>query len=388
MQVTSSTQHLPELDDASKEHCQKVFEMLQIEITQNGPMPFRDYMEKVLYEPGLGYYSAGSLKLGRSGDFVTAPEISPLFSKCLAKQCAEVLKKLPEGNLLEFGAGSGEMAKDILLELEKLKSLPQRYQIIELSADLRERQKEKCQKEIPHLFSRIEWLDQLPNEKWEGVVLANEVLDAMPVHKFTMQDGIKEYYVDIDHEEFVWRIDEPSDKFLVEAVKNLDVNFSEEYTSEINGSIEPWISSIAHFLERGCVLLIDYGFPRNEYYHPDRHQGTLMCHFRHHAHDNPLIHPGIQDITAHVDFTCVAESAVNNGLNVMGYSTQANFLLSCGIDQIMQESDQVEWISLAQQAKTLMLPGEMGELFKVMALGRNIEEPLLGFQMQDSREKL
>jgi len=363
-----------------------------------GAISFVEFMKKALYTPGLGYYSAGFYKLGAEGDFITAPEISPLFSQCLAKQCSQVLVTFDEGVILEFGAGSGIMAANILKELERLNCLPTRYFILEISADLKWQQKKTIQAQVPHLLDRVQWLDTLPSEPLQGVILANEVLDAMPVHRFRLDEQeVSELYVSLatfnnspSETSFVWQPLSTHDESLRAAVEALRPTLPVGYVSEMNLTLPAWIQSVADVLAIGMVLLIDYGFPSREYYHPQRDQGTLMCHYRHHSHDNPLILLGLQDITAHVDFTSIAESALTAGLQVSGYTNQANFLLACGLPDLLStlSPDNTEsYLRQTQQAKALILPSEMGELFKVIALTRDLNMPLLGFA-RDERVRL
>jgi len=385
--------NLPSPEPHALAHQQKLLKLIQDEIAaSNGQISFARFMELALYAPGLGYYSAGSRKFGAEGDFVTAPEISSLFSKCLARQCEQILKEIPEGKILEYGAGSGIMATDILLELERIDCLPSQYLILEISADLRERQKETITTRCPHLLERVFWLDKLPSEKIDGIVLANEVLDAMPVQGFKITaDGIKEVFVAYENGEFVSKLSEPN-KQLQEFANTLQKESLQgigEYESELNLNISPWVKSIGEYLNKGICLLIDYGFPRHEFYHPSRNTGTLMCHYRHHAHSDPFKFVGLQDITAHVDFTAVAESAVECGFNVSGFTTQASFLLSFGITEMMTDpSNQKEYLMQSQQVQTLTMPHEMGELFKLIALSKGIELPLAGFKMQDLIDRL
>lgn len=375
-------------DALSAAHSQKLSLEIGREISKQGPITFARFMELALYFPGLGYYSAGARKFGAEGDFVTAPEISPLYSRCIAKQCQQVLAELGGGDILEFGAGSGIMAVDLLTELVQQSCLPEHYFILEVSADLKQRQQQLLQQRLPEYYSHIQWLDAFPAE-FRGVMIANEVFDAMPVHKFKWQDGVvKEFYVDLQNNKFCWHIDKPSTPELVSKVNGLNINFTEGYESEINLTLESWLKSIGQVLTKGMLLIVDYGFVCNEYYHSDRDQGTLMCHFRHQAHDNPLLWPGIQDITAHVDFTAVAEAALLANLNVMGYVSQLHFLLNCGITEMAASKDQQEQFVINQQIKRLILPSEMGELFKVMALTKNLDIALLGFKLFDTREKL
>lgn len=378
-------------------HSQRLVEMIHSEIeSEAGRISFARFMALALYAPGLGYYVAGARKFGEAGDFVTAPEISPLFARCLARQCRQVLAQLECGDILEFGAGSGAMAADILLELEALNSLPHHYYIIEVSPDLQQRQRETLLKRAPHLQTRVSWLDKLPQDL-RGVVLANEVLDAMPVHVLQFDgDKFGERYVAWEEDAFVWVDGSLSKPELKQAANHLqnemgDDAFSSGYVTEVNLALNGWLAAIGNMLVDGAVLLIDYGFPRHEYYHPDRNTGTLMCHYRHRAHPDPFVWPGLQDITAHVDFTAVAEAADAAGLNVAGYTSQAQFLLGCGLGELLQQAatdDVRAHLTMTQAVKKLTLPSEMGELFKVMALTRNFDLPLQGFAMQDRRHRL
>lgn len=355
------------------------------EIAAHGPMTLARYMQLALYAPGLGYYSGGAQKFGAQGDFVTAPEISPLFSRCVARQCEQVLQDLAGGDILEFGAGSGVMALEMMQTLAQRQQLPQHYFILELSAELQQRQQQLFEKHAPHLLEKMQWLSALP-QTISGVIVANEVIDAMPVHKFKIKNEVREVYVDYQKNEFFWHVDKPSVPELAMGVQSLPL--SENYESEINLLLPAWITSLSQCLARGLILLIDYGFPRHEYYHPDRYMGTLMCHYQHRAHDNPLILTGIQDITAHVDFTAVAEAADATQLCVNGFTSQANFLLNSGIADSLPSQNVLQQYRIAQEIKRLTLPSEMGELFKVMALTQNYNNILLGFAHNNQVERL
>ena len=360
------------------------------QIHEQGPIAFMDFMQQALYAPGLGYYSSGQQKFGAQGDFITAPELSPLFSHCIAYQCQQILSLLKSPCILECGAGSGVMAVDTLLMLEQLNSLPQQYFILELSAELQQRQKHLFAKRAPHLLSRISWLKTLPSQPFEGIVLANEVLDAMPVAKFRIDgNNLQEAYVAVTNNQFVWYWDKPK-AWLSQQFNQLMLNLADGYESEINLLINGWIKSLGDCLSRGSVLLIDYGFARREYYHHDRSMGTLMCHYQHRAHTNPLIQVGCQDITAHVDFTAVASAAVDHGFDVAGYTHQAGFLVNCGITDLIQNmADATERFNCNNQIKQLTLPSEMGELFKVIALIKAVDcDELLGFRMFNQLERL
>ena len=379
-----------------------------------GWIPFEQFMELALYAPGLGYYSAGSVKLGPGGDFVTAPEISDLFSRCVARQCAQVLAE-GGGEILELGAGTGRMAAVILESLAALGRLPVRYAILEVSADLAGRQKERLGALAREIRERVVWLDRLPERPIQGVILANEVLDALPCRRFTMKDGAaRELGVAVEGG-IVAAGDAPStrtpgadvskdglvvverehapDAELATAyamlANELSVPLPDGYTSEICLRVAPWVAGVGACLGRGLMLLFDYGLPRTHYYHPQRTEGTLRCHFKQRVHDDPYINIGVQDITAWVDFTRVAEAAVAGGLDVAGFCTQAAFLLGTGLEQLLNEcGDAVEHARLAGEARRLLLPGEMGEAFKVMALTREFDGALEGFALQDLRRSL
>ena len=303
-----------------------------------GWLPFDEYMHIALYEPGLGYYSAGARKLGAEGDFTTAPEISPLFGICLAAHCDEVLSRLGGGDVLEIGAGTGKLACDLLLELDARQRLPQRYRILEISADLVERQRERIAG-LPARVSRVvEWLDAPPKQHWQGALLANEVLDALPVQRFRVRDpeGIQALGVSMAVDGgFEWSV-RPAGETLTNEVDRirefLPWRWPESYESEYCPVLQPWLLEVTANLQRGVALFIDYGLTRREYFHPDRSQGTLRCHYRQQAHDDPFARPGIEDITAWVDFTRVAEAADAAGLEVLGYATQAAMLLGLGIE--------------------------------------------------------
>ncbi|AJC50196.1 class I SAM-dependent methyltransferase [Coxiella endosymbiont of Amblyomma americanum] len=350
-------------------------------IAQTGPLTFAHYMHLALYESNFGYYSTDVPKFGEAGDFITAPEISPIFSRCIARQCYQILNDLNGGDILELGAGTGIMAVDILKELQHNQFLPNHYFILEVSKSLRLHQTKLLQKEVPELFHHVVWLDQLPTH-FTGVIIGNEIIDAIPAHKFRIENNtIKEIYVDGNKGALLWKIDNPSSSDLVQQVKSLGINFPNDYESEINLLLKSWITSLANTLKKGLILLIDYGFPQHEYYHQDRNRGTITCYYRHHSHFNPLIFPGIQDITIHVNFTAIAKIAAQNHLTVAGFVHQANFLLNCGIISFASSlKNTIEHFQITQQIKKLIFPSEMGELFKVIALTRNYDAILLGFK--------
>jgi SAM-dependent MidA family methyltransferase len=364
---------LPEPGLEAVAHSERLQTLIKEEIqAQAGSIPFARFMELALYAPGLGYYSGGLHKFGREGDFTTAPEISSLFSQSLAVQCAQVLESLEHADVLEAGAGSGVMAADILAELERLGQLPDRYFILELSGELRQRQQETLQTRVPHLLERVQWLDALPLSGFCGVILGNELLDAMPVQRFRIEGGeVRELHVVLEGDGFAYQ-SRPAGKDLLDAVRNIESqlgeSFADGYESELNLAAQGWLQSISEIMEQGLILFVDYGFPRHEFYHPQRGGGTLMCHYRHRAHPDPLVLVGLQDITAHVDFTAMAETAQACGLDVLGFTTQAHLLLSLGIEQRVAQAEDV--MQVAQQIKQLVLPSEMGELFKAIAFGK------------------
>ncbi len=381
---------LPPLSSAQQVHAAQVLAAVRTAIADNGGwLDFARYMERALYAPGLGYYSAGTAKFGAAGDFVTAPELSPLFARALARPAAAVLRETA-GDVLELGAGTGKLAAQLLLELKRLDVLPRRYRILEVSAHLREVQRETVDKMLPaELARRVEWLDALP-DALEGLVFGNELLDALPVHLLAWRaDGIHERGIVWRDHALAWQERPLSEGALRQAARHLDLPAG--YRSEISLAVPALVASLAERLSSGLLLFVDYGFPRREYYHPQRVAGTLMCHYRQLAHDDPLLHPGLQDITAHVDFTAVAEAGVGCGLRLMGYASQAQFLVDCGITDLLAEvsaRDAAAYLPLAAQAQKLLSPAEMGELFKAIALGRGLEVPLPGFRQGDRRHVL
>jgi SAM-dependent MidA family methyltransferase len=368
---------LPSPDPAALAHSSKLIALIRERIeSAGGWISFADYMDLALYAPGLGYYSAGARKLGAEGDFVTAPEISPLFSRCVGAQCMEVLTGLDGGSILELGAGSGVMAVEILLELDDRQGLPDEYLILEPSADLRERQQSIIKTRCAHLLSRVRWLDSRP-ESFGGVILANEVADALPFTRFRIGSrGAEELGVGLAEAGFAAAA-LPARAPLGALVESLlrEAQLPVGYTSEFSNRLPAWIEGFAGWLTVGTMLLFDYGFSRREYYSSDRGSGTLRCYYRHRAHDDPFLWPGLQDITAWVDFTLLAESARSAGFEVAGYTTQAQFLMAAGLDArvaaLVNERGEPDARAQAEQAhalRQLLLPGEMGETVKVMAL--------------------
>jgi SAM-dependent MidA family methyltransferase len=359
-----------------------------------GWLSFADYMDLALYAPGLGYYSAGASKFGASGDFVTAPEISPVFSQCLAGQCAEILENIGGGSILELGAGTGTMLTDVLLEMERLNKLPVEYLVLEPSADLRARQAETLQARAPQFAGRVRWLDGAPDGGLRGVILANEVVDALPVNRFVIESGeICELGVVIEGTQFGWSAREASSGMLAALSYVAPLaggGVPDGYTSEVCLRLPAWVELLGSWLDEGAALLLDYGFPRREYYLPERSSGTLRCYYRHRAHEDPFLWPGLQDVTAWVDFSLLAEAAEQAGLEVAGYTTQANFLLAAGIDERVAAAaaDPRAQIAMAAGLRQLLLPGEMGEAVKVMALTSGGADAPSGMFGRDLRSRL
>ncbi len=378
---------LPIPTPAQLEHSESLKALIRKKIHQSdGWISFAEYMQMALYTPALGYYSGGAQKFGLAGDFVTAPEISPLFAQTIARQAQQVLQ-ICGGDILELGAGTGKLAVDLLLELQSLESLPQRYLILEVSDHLRHVQQETISQQLSQeLQPRVVWLDELP-EKFNGLILGNEVLDAIPVqlmHKTA--ESWRERGVGFDGE-LAWQ-DVPLTQS--ELVKHLPQVLPNGYLTEVSPAASGLVRSLTDSLQQGAILLIDYGFSSHEYYHPQRNQGTLMCHFQHYAHDNPLVYVGLQDITAHVDFTQIALAGEAHGISLSGYATQAQFLMNCGIlDILAQHSpDSPQFMQLAAAAQKYLSPAEMGDLFKVIAFSKNLDEPLIGFSQGDKSHTL
>lgn len=361
-------------------HSQRVVAHLIAEIeAAGGWIPFSRYMDAALYAPGLGYYAAGATKFGAAGDFVTAPELTPLFGRTLARAIAPVLAATG-GELLELGAGSGALAADVLGELDRLGNLPARYAILDVSADLRERQRQTLEHQIPHLLDRVVWLDALP-AAFTGVILGNEVLDALPVELVHWTDtGPMQRGVTVGDGGFAWADRPIADPVLRLRAEMLDL--VPPYLSEIHLAADALIASLGQSLQHGLMLMIDYGFPAREYTHPQRHMGTLRVHYRHHALDDPFYLPGLADLTAHVDFSAIARAGMAAGLTLAGYTPQASFLLNSGLTELLMETspaDASAWLPQTNAVQRLVSPAEMGELFKVIALAKGQVPILTGF---------
>ncbi len=384
---------LPIPDENAQQHSEKLLSRIKYLIgIAGGKINFADYMNLCLYYPNLGYYSVDSPKINYGGDFTTAPEISSLFSRAFAHHVMDVMKQLFNADILEFGAGSGKMVVDILLELDHLNSLPNNYFIIEVSANLRTRQRRLIEDAIPHLSHLIQWLDYLPTNL-TGVILANEVCDAMPFHLLYFSDEhIEELYIKINSAgELQWYKNEILEsELLIKAQKVQQIIGHQEYTTEINILSDLWLISIAELLDQGAIFIIDYGYSQNDYYHQERRLGTLMCYFQNRGHDNPLLFPGLQDITAHVNFSSLATVAYNHNLDIAGFQSQANFLISGDILKLetLRSHDPLRSIQQASEIKQLILPSEMGESFKVLTLTNNLKFLLPRIQFNDQSHRL
>jgi SAM-dependent MidA family methyltransferase len=357
----------------------------------DGWISFADYMGAALYAPGLGYYVAGSRKFGAEADFVTAPELTPLFGRTVAAQVQEILAQVPGGELIELGAGTGRLAGDMLAELASCGALPSRYLLLEVSPELRERQRAHLEQRVPNLMDGVEWIDALPRT-WRGTVVANEVLDAIPPHVVTRIGG--EWFergVGIDAHGRLAFVDRPLGGGPLRDAAQARFPLRGDYVSEMNPAAQALVTALAQRCECGALLLLDYGFPASEYYHPQRSSGTLMAHFRHYMSADPFLFPGLADLTAHVDFTAIARAAVSGGMTVAGYTTQARFLINAGIlDALAQSADvnSAAYLREAAAVQKLLSPAEMGEIFKTMALTRGIDERLTGFREGDQAARL
>jgi SAM-dependent MidA family methyltransferase len=390
---------LPEPSALEIKHSSELIELIVSEIEQRGVMSFNEYMNRVLYEPGLGYYSAGTTKFGAAGDFITAPEVSPLFGRCLAQQCESIFSQGCSRQLLEFGAGSGRLCEQILSTLTE----PVRYSIVEVSADLKARQQQYLRDKLsPAVFDNIEWLDTLPDH-FDGIMFGNEVLDAMPVNVLLKDGQWQELGVGFDDERFVWQpYMSPNDlgqadivqsdieqSDAIKAIKKVEADLigagfgalPEGYCTEINLNYRPWLEALQASCHQAVILMIDYGYEQAQYYHPERSSGTLTCYYRHRTHPDPFVYPGLQDITAFVDFDAFADAAIDTGFTVCGLTSQRQFLLHNGLLEAAQEmsetGDTQAQIEVAQQVKTLTMPGEMGEKFLVVGLQKNLDVDIL-----------
>jgi SAM-dependent MidA family methyltransferase len=378
-------------------HSDALAASIRDEIAARGAIPFSRFMELCLYAPGRGYYSAGKTKFGAAGDFVTAPELGDLFARCIAGTLAPALRELGDAaDLLELGGGSGRFAVAALRELSAIDALPRGYRILEPGADLRERQRRHVTESLPpELAARVEWIDRPPHDAWSGVLFANEVLDALPMTRFALHGGdVYEEYVTLRGSGFA-REDRPADALVEAAVRHVErylgTAFADGYRSEILPQLPYWMPAVIGTLERGVALFVDYGYPRSEFYLPERSDGTLVCHYRHRAHADPLYRPGLQDITAFVDFTAVAEAGTGAGFELVGYAPQGQFLLASGLPALIEEASALgdaERMRIVNEAKRLTLPGEMGERFQAIAFARGVRDVPAGLSAFDLSRRL
>ncbi len=389
---------LPEPPEELKHLSAELADHIREKIEQKGPIPFSTFMEMALYEPGLGYYSAGLQKFGEGGDFVTAPQLGNVFARCLAKQIEQVGSELGQYEIIEAGAGTGILAADLIKALQD-KHPPTRYRILERSAHLRQVQKEILTQHVPEWMDRISWLDEPPERGWQGVFLANEVLDALTVERFCIEsDGPRQMRVSSGADGFEWvkaACPEKMQEQIQTVIEGLEHTPATGYCSEINTSLPAWLQTVTASLQKGLALFIDYGYARRDYYLPQRSDGTLICHYQHRAHADPFKWPGLTDISASVDFTALAEAADICGLEVNGYTTQAMFLMASGLDEVLAGFGLLpdkERLKMNSQVLRLTLPGEMGERFQVMALSRDLEDELsddlIGFSLNDLCHRL
>ncbi len=365
---------------------------------QQGRLSYAEYVEMALFELGVGYYDSGQVQFGDRGDFVTAPEISPLFSRCLAHHAIAVIQNLGGGSVLEFGAGAGTMACDILLEMERQACLPNNYFIVERSTKLRIRQQTNIAERAPHLLSRVAWHDEASAD-FSGAIFANELLDAFPVHRIRLHRDApaQEFFVvwNAQNECFAWELRDIAHPTVRTLATRIHLDWENcahaYYDTEVHVAAYTWLAGLATRLTRGAVILIDYGYPRHEYYLPERDEGTIVCYFQHTAHADPLILTGVQDLTAHVEFSSLAEAADEHGLNVAGFTTQGHFLLDSGLEDMVGDvikSSARDFLPVIQQIKRLVMPTGMGEMFKVLALTKNYTGPLPGFRSNNRLDRL
>ncbi len=389
---------LPEPGETARAHSRALRERIHRALADGGgSIPFRRYMAMALYEPALGYYAAaGGAGLGDSADFVTAPEISPLFGRCLARPCAQVLEA-SGGDVFEPGAGSGALAGELLAELEALGTLPRRYRILEPSAELQAQQRERIGARVPHLVDRCVWHTDWP-QGIEGVAIANEVLDAFPVEGFRIdpEGGVEQRHTTADEQGGLtdtWmRAPEPVAASVRHIESDLGRSLPPGYRSEYNPLLGAWFAGLASCLDRGAAVFIDYGYVRSEYYLAERSMGTLVSSRTHRAHDDPYDWPGLTDITAFVDFTAVTEAATAAGFELEGFSPQAHFLIGCGLEAVAAEAlaaaDERTRLLASQQVKQLTLPGEMGERFNAIGFSKGLDEPIRAFAANDLSHRL
>ena len=367
--------------------------LIRKEIDQADSIAFSRFMMLALYEPTWGYYTAGLKKFGKTGDFITAPEISPLFSQCVGRQCQEIFTHLESCDILEIGAGTGKMAIDLLLFLEQQRCLPSHYKIFEISPTLKQRQQARLRHHIPHLFPLIQWVDDWPTKPITGVILANEVVDALPVDQFVWQgDAIYEKRVSYKDDRFCYHLSPLKDERLFNQLSQLKKTYfptAHRYQSEMCPQLAEWVTKLSLALAQGVAFIMDYGYCAKDYYHVDNVNGTLRCYYQHRVHADPLTRIGLQDITASVDFTRLAHAAVKADLNVVGYTSQAAFLLNNDLLPLVEKCyDELSSLDVNRHVHLLTSPSEMGELVKVMSLTRNCDFSLNGFKLYDKRMRL
>lgn len=396
MSVTENTNSFPSVDSVALANNREVINLLKQAIAKHGGrIRFDQFMEIAMFAPGLGYYDSVNRIFGDEGDFITAPEISAFFGKCLARQIQQLMTSMGQTNILEFGAGSGILAQTILKELDKTKQLPDTYYIYDISPTLRGRQFGRLKRNVPHLLDRVEWLSDIP-ENFNGMIIANEVLDAMPVHRvvFYKDGNHEETYITLKDGKLVLE-DGPLSSIEIknemDKIMRLRPDIKDGYRSEINLVVKDWVERVSKMLGQGLILLIDYGCTRKEYYQPVNHMGKLVCYFQHHTHGDPLLYPGIQDVTSHVDFSLVADAFQKQGLKVAGYTNQSFFLAGCGLESLYQELDSSDEKKYAEESRCmarLIMPEAMGEIFKAIAITKGIDEDLIGFSVSNQQDTL
>lgn len=396
MSVTENTNSFPPVSSVALANNREVINLLKQAIAKHGGrIRFDQFMEIAMFAPGFGYYDSVNRIFGDDGDFITAPEISSFFGKCLARQVHQLMGVMGHTNILEFGAGSGILAQTILTELEKLGQLPDTYYIYDISPTLRGRQFGKLKRNIPHLLDRVEWLSDIPQD-FNGIIIANEVLDAMPVHRVVFQQNgnHKETYITLKDGKLVQEDGPVSSieiKNEMDSIMHLRPDIKDGYRSEINLVVKDWVARVSKMLGQGVVFLIDYGCTRTEYYEPVNSEGKLICYFQHHPHGDPLLYPGIQDVTSHVDFSLVADAFQKQGLNVAGYTNQSFFLAGCGLESLYQELDSSDEKKLDEESRSLerlIMPNAMGEIFKAIAIAKDIDVDLIGFSVSNQKDSL
>lgn len=362
----------PDLNADEIAHSERLIDKI-INKMKGESITFAEYMQMVLYHPGLGYYAAGSTKIGSQGDFITSPEVSHLFGQCVAQWAAEKMENKGFKSLLEFGAGTGKLCRDIVQHFDQLQSQWSRYLILETSPDLIQRQQQYLKQELSNnQFNKINWISEVPKQ-YQGIILANEVLDAIPAHIVIKQESWHELGVAFENERFTWKEvkgDSTAANKMQEIETRLNVDLPLGYCTELNLQHEAWLNTLYLQIDKSDILLIDYGYFQQQYYHEDRKKGTLMCYFRHRSHSDPLVLPGLQDVTVSVDFTALAEAAEDSGFRVNEINTQTEFLLHNGLLALAEKESAQHPLTTAQAIKTLTLPAEMGEIFKVVSLSK------------------